>query len=754
MISKIVQPKPAHLRNSLDKDIYQIVSKLLEKEDASLAVMTVGSVYSFIQRSNSSLKRRPKILLEASIDRILSVMQQDSQVASEQSDSDTSSTTNTRPLFNETPANAMNKRMANGWQLPARPHEDDAATAPEATPTTEKKRSLESTKPQKERASKRSKITPAPELPPSHLSFDDIGGMDHVIESFKMCLLLPLTQPQRYMQRGLKIPRGILLHGPPGCGKTLLAAAIAAEHKVAFLQVSAPSIVSGMSGESEKQLRQQFEKAKQMAPCIMFIDEIDAIAPKRESAQREMERRIVAQFLTSMDDLALEKTGGKPVIVLAATNRPDSLDPALRRAGRFEIEINIGVPGAAVREKILRVQTRNTSIAEDVDFARLAHMTPGYVGADLESLIRKAGEAADKRYLAAMELLARHEKDTEMREGPASPQIPTTIGSYRCLVDLLSTNTQPPTDYGSDTISMADFIAALPHVQPSAKREGFTTVPDTTWRDIGALQAVRRELHSAIVDPIQNPAKYERFGLTVPAGVLLYGPPGCGKTLLAKAVANSSQANFISVKGPELLNKFVGESERAVRQVFLRARSSIPCIIFFDELDALVPRRDDTLSEASARVVNMLLTELDGIGVRAGVYVIAATNRPDMIDPAMLRPGRLGKHLFVGLPEAEERVEILRTLLRKMPADADALAEFGRGCEGFSGADLGSLVHEAAQHAIGVDAAILTLEDLHHAKQAVQPSVQNAEQYDKFNGGLAARTKIAVREHGGRNNRI
>jgi len=584
--------------------------------------------------------------------------------------------------------------------------------------------------------------------------------MDAVIEEFKEYLMLPLLRPQRYMSRGLKIPRGILLHGPPGCGKTMLCEAVAGELGLPWLPIQGPAIVSGMSGESEKALRQHFEAAIEAAPCIMFIDEIDAITPKRETAQREMERRIVGQLLTCMGDLALEKTGGKAVIVLAATNRPDSLDPALRRAGRFDTEINIGVPNEAVRESILRAQTRRTDLSEDVDFRRLAKSTPGFVGADLESLIYKAGSESNARYLKALKEQSEAEAassggmevdngvdvgEQQPSDAQSAKQLSATVASFRQLKNILDNNREPDSLTASDAITMKDFLAAIKRVQPSAKREGFATIPDTTWSNIGALKKVRDELHNAIVEPIRDPDKYARFGINVPAGVLLWGPPGCGKTLLAKAVAHESKANFISVKGPELLNKYVGESERAIRQVFFRAASSAPCIVFFDELDALVPRRDDSLSDASARVVNTLLTELDGLNTREDIYVIAATNRPEMIDPAMLRPGRLGKHLQVKLPDGTERGAIMRTLLEKMPVlqgrDIDSLARFAEEAnfDGFSGADLSSLAYEAAQIAVQESAETLGLSHLQRAAIPLRPSVNAEDQkrYKRFEEGFS-----------------
>lgn len=580
-----------------------------------------------------------------------------------------------------------------------------------------------------ESVSKRRKAeTAIDRSPPTHVNLADLGGVDDVIQDMEDLIVLPMTRPQIYSLSKVQPPRGVLLHGPPGCGKTMLANAFAAELGVPFIAISAPSIVSGMSGESEKALRDHFDEAKKVAPCLVFIDEIDAITPKRESAQREMEKRIVAQLLTCMDDLALDKTDGKPVIVLAATNRPDSLDAALRRGGRFDKEINLSVPNEPVREQILRALTRGMQLADDLDFKTLAKRTAGFVGADLNDLVSTAGSAAIKRYL---ELLRAHtgedmeiEEETENIISPKVKELRRLIKHAREAVD-----DEPQSIF----VSNEDFFTALPKIQPSSKREGFATIPDTTWADIGALDSVRDELTTAIVDPIRNPEIYARVGITAPTGVLLWGPPGCGKTLLAKAVANESRANFISVKGPELLNKYVGESERAVRQVFVRARSSVPCVIFFDELDALVPRRDDTLSEASARVVNTLLTELDGLGPsRNGIYVIAATNRPDIIDPAMLRPGRLETLLFVNLPVQEERVEILKTLVRGLSIEyTEEMRELARSCEAFSGADLESLLRRAGYSAIKRRDEI-KFEDFVAAKESVRPSVTNLKKYEKL----------------------
>lgn len=615
------------------------------------------------------------------------------------------------------------------WNTGPKPQASTESNGPEATPapasSSTKKRQHKS----ESQSSKRRKAESAIDRsPPTHVSLTDLGGLDDVIEDLGDLVILPMTRPQVYLSSNVQPPRGVLLHGPPGCGKTMIANAFAAELGVPFIAISAPSIVSGMSGESEKALREHFEEAKRIAPCLVFIDEIDAITPKRESAQREMEKRIVAQLLTCLDDLALEKTDGKPVIVLAATNRPDSLDAALRRGGRFDKEINMTVPSEPVREKIIRALTRKMRLADDLDFKNLAKRTPGFVGADLNDLVSTAGAVAIKRYLEILKSNSGEEMDIEDTNDEVSPKI-------KELRRLITHAKETPIEEESQVVEVSntDFFTALPKIQPSSKREGFATIPDTTWADIGALGGVRDELSTAIVEPIRSPEIYESVGITAPTGVLLWGPPGCGKTLLAKAVANESRANFISVKGPELLNKFVGESERAVRQVFVRARSSVPCVIFFDELDALVPRRDDTLSEASARVVNTLLTELDGLGSsRQGIYVIAATNRPDIIDPAMLRPGRLETLLFVNLPSPLERVEILQTLVRKLSIEfGEDLRKLAEECEGFSGADLGSLLRRAGYSAIKRRDTI-KFQDFVAAKAFIRPSVTDLRKYEKL----------------------
>ena len=482
----------------------------------------------------------------------------------------------------------MNKSIVGLWETStAKPDVGIPPAIPaegtQPAPSLSKKRNLNGEPPAKRRKA-------APEIdrsPPIHIRYCDLGGVDAVKRALNDTMLRALLDPKVFMSTKTPPPRGVLLHGPPGCGKTMMANAFAAEVGVPFIPISAPSIVSGMSGESEKALRDVFEEAKKTAPCIIFIDEIDAVTPKRDTSQREMEKRIVAQLLTCMDDLSFEKTGGKAVIVLAATNRPDALDPALRRGGRFDKEINMGVPSEAVREAILRTLTRDMPISGELPFRDLAKRTPGFVGADLRDLVSTAGSDAIQRDSAAIqaerkrpEVQDSHEMELDT-DATASSEIDSDT---QYLVKRLKESTS--SDRAEISITQDDFYRALPKIQPSAKREGFTTIPEITWADIGALGPVRKELQRAIVEPIQNPADYKRVGITAPTGVLLWGPPGCGKTLLAQAVAFESGAAFISVKGPELLNKYVGESEKAVRSLFGRAKSSTSCVIFFDEFDA------------------------------------------------------------------------------------------------------------------------------------------------------------------------
>ncbi|XP_074078880.1 nuclear valosin-containing protein-like [Macrotis lagotis] len=545
------------------------------------------------------------------------------------------------------------------------------------------------------------------------VKFEDVGGNDVTLK--EVCkMLIHMRHPEVYHYLGVVPPRGFLLHGPPGCGKTLLAQAIAGELELPILKVAATEIVSGLSGESEQHLRNLFDQAVSNAPCILFIDEIDAITPKREIASKDMERRIVAQLLVCMDDLN-NLAATAQVLVIGATNRPDSLDPALRRAGRFDREICMGIPDEASRERILQTLCRKMKLPEAFDFRHLAHLTPGYVGADLMALRQEAVSCAVDRVLLKLNMT----KQKDGQSGDVTPEgslvelMKTDDGSkpldfseknelLRLLEVLKDQNSIPEEDLQMLCIEMNDFIVALSKVQPSAKREGFVTVPNVTWSDIGALESIREELTMALLAPLRYPDQVKALGLMTPAGILLAGPPGCGKTLLAKAVANECGLNFISVKGPELLNMYVGQSESAVRQVFQRARNSAPCVIFFDEIDGLCPQRAKVESAVSDRVVSQLLTEMDGIESRQQVYILAATNRPDSIDRAILRPGRLDKTLFVGLPSPADRFAILKTITKNgttPPLDVSVSLEsiaYDSRCDCFSGADLYLLIREAS----------------------------------------------------------
>lgn len=546
------------LRQGLDKEVYQVVRKYLDEQPESVKKVKVYTVYDWIKNSNSSLKRKPKKLLEDSIERVLTVLQEDASDEEELGsiEGDFGSGEEQQKVLDS--SDLMNKHIIGSW-----------ASSGTSTPVVngEKSKKRDGPRPVNgERESKKQKraggregekATKIDTTPPNYVRLEDVGGVDPIKRELKDHLVLPLLCPEEYVKRKIPIPRGILLHGPPGCGKTVISRAFAAKLGVPFIEILGPSVVSGMSGESEKQIREHFEKAKEVAPCLIFIDEIDVIAPKRDTSQSQMEKRIVAQLLISMDGLAMEANDGKPVIVLAATNRPDSLDPALRRGGRFDTEINMGVPNESMRELILRAQTRDTHIAPDVDFAKLAKMTAGFVGADLRDLVGKAGTWSMDQYREALEKQS-VETETEMEiDDVAGSTKPSDMDRSisRLITRVRDKDRERPIGFGDTAITMEAFEAVLPGIQPSSKREGFATVPDTTWADVGALDSVRDELQTAIVEPIKNPQRYKKVGISAPTGVLLWGPPGCGKTLLAKAVAAESKANFISVKGPELLNK-------------------------------------------------------------------------------------------------------------------------------------------------------------------------------------------------------
>jgi len=522
-------------------------------------------------------------------------------------------------------------------------------------------------------------------------TYEDIGGLHEEIQRIREMVELPLRHPELFQRLGIDPPKGVLLHGPPGCGKTLLARAVANESEANFFSINGPEIMSKFYGESEARLREIFQQAQQNAPSIIFIDEIDAIAPKREEVTGEVERRVVAQLLALMDGLAARGN----VIVIGATNRPDALDPALRRPGRFDREIEIGVPDKQARYEILQIHTRGMPLAEDVDLRKLAEMTHGYTGADLAALCRETAMKALRRYL---------------------PEI------------NLEEERIPPSVLEKMEIRMEDFLNAYKEITPTAMREVYIEVPAVHWDDIGGLEDIKKELREAVEWPLKNPEIFKRFGIRPPKGILLYGPPGCGKTLLARAVATESEANFITIKGPEVFSKWVGESEKAIREVFRKARMAAPAVIFFDEFDSLVPRRGMGFGDSGVteRVISQLLTEMDGIMRLEDVVVIAATNRPDIIDPAVLRPGRFDRLIYVPAPDEKARLEIFKIYTKNMPLGKDVnLEELARATKGYSGADIEALCREAALNALrrDINAKEVVKADFDAAMEKIGPSI-------------------------------
>ena len=498
------------------------------------------------------------------------------------------------------------------------------------------------------------------------VTYEDIGGLTDEIKKVREMIELPLRHPEIFEKLGIEAPKGVLLYGPPGTGKTLLAKAVANESQAHFISISGPEIMSKFYGESEARLREIFKEAREKSPSIIFVDEIDSIAPKREEVTGEVERRVVSQMLSLMDGL---EARGK-VIVIAATNRPNAIDPALRRPGRFDREIEIKVPDKKGRKDILAIHSRNMPLSDDVNVEKISSVSHGYVGADLEYLCKEA----------AMKCLRRLLPELNMEEEKLPPE----------TLDKLIVNDE-------------DFQKALREVTPSGMREVFIENPDVKWEDVGGLEDVKRELQEAVEWPMKYPGLYDKLGHRMPRGILLHGPSGTGKTLLAKAVATQSEANFVSVRGPELLSKWVGESERGIREIFRRARQASPCVIFFDEIDSIAPIRGAGGETAvTERVVSQLLTELDGMENMHGVVVLAATNRPDMIDPALLRPGRFDKIIQIPLPDKESRKMILKINAEKIPiitdpkdpqhVDLDKIAE---ATDGLSGADTAAIANTA-----------------------------------------------------------
>ncbi|MDM7939896.1 MAG: CDC48 family AAA ATPase [Methanothrix sp.] len=537
-------------------------------------------------------------------------------------------------------------------------------------------------------------------------TYENVGGLRAEVQRVREMIELPMKHPEVFQKLGIEPPKGVLLFGPPGTGKTLIAKAVANESGANFFSIAGPEIMSKYYGESEQRLREIFEEAQKGAPSIIFIDEIDSIAPKRGEVTGEVERRVVAQLLAMMDGL---KERGQ-VVVIGATNREDAIDPALRRPGRFDREIEIGVPDRAGRVEILQIHTRNMPIAEDVNLESMADRMHGFVGADISALCKEAAMRALRRYLPDM---------------ASEDEIPKEIIEKMMVVG-------------------SDFEDALKEIEPSSMREVLVEVPHVTWNDLGGLGALKQELIEAIEWPLMRPEKFRQMGIRPPRGILLYGPPGTGKTMIAQAVANETNANFISVRGPQMLSKWVGESEKAIREIFRKARQVSPAIIFFDELDAIAPMRGlEESSHVMERVVNQLLAELDGLDSLKDVVVIGATNRPDILDPALLRSGRFDRLLLVGPPDKLGRYEILKIHAKRIPNSEDVnLEELAELTEGYVGSDLDSLCCEAAMLAMRENLDRVEMNHYREALKKVRPSVEESmvSYYERiserFKGGV------------------
>ncbi|GBC69625.1 ATP-dependent zinc metalloprotease FtsH [archaeon HR01] len=534
------------------------------------------------------------------------------------------------------------------------------------------------------------------------VTYEDIGGLQEQIQRVREMIELPLRFPELFQKLGIEPPKGVLLYGPPGCGKTLLAKAVATEAEANFILINGPEIMNKYYGETEARLREIFRKAEEEGPSIIFIDEIDAIAPKRSEVTGEVEKRVVAQLLALMDGLE----GRGNVIVIGATNRPNALDPALRRPGRFDREIEIGIPDKKGRTEILHIHTRGMPLAKDVVVEKLGEITRGYTGADLTALCREAAMKAIRRILP----------NIDFSEEKISPEILNNL-----------------------EVTMKDFMDAYKEITPSALREVEVETPTVRWEDIGGLATVKQKLIEVVEWPLKYPEKFQKLGIKPPKGILLYGPPGCGKTLLAKAVATESEANFISIKGPEIYSKWVGESEKAIRETFRKARQAAPSVVFLDEIESIAPRKDvmEDSSGVANRVASQLLAEMDGIEELTDIVVVGATNRPDLLDPAILRPGRFDRLIYIPPPDEKSRLEILTIYTRGMPLDADiSLEELASRTEGFSGADLESLCREAALAALrrDINTEKVMKIDFEEAFTTVKPSIspQMLREYERL----------------------
>ena len=752
------------LRNGFEHDVYQVIKKLEEANGKSFK--NAYAAYDGIKRSNSSLSRQKKKPLEDALDRVLEVRKQ------EQGDSSDSEAELDKPEPTKTEDERflLNRQMTKHWNIepaatpqpPTQPQQhpneqpakkkrrveidteekDGAISGAENTTAVSTPRDVRgSEKPEKSLLKKQQKSTRyevEQDVQPPLL-----GGLDDTYRQLLRQTAFLLRRPELYDDLKWRRVPGIVLSGPPGIGKKSLVKTLAAD-------LSVPIVSLGGCLEDpermEKSLTEAVDSALSMAPCIIFIEDLDLHMGKPGgSSHNEQHQKAVTQFKRQMQRIVSQSAPDGPILAMATTARVTDVDPAVLHLGLFERTVQMRIPDGDARHDILKVVTEGINLSPDVNLAELAKMTHGFVGADIVNLLTLAQQVATERLM--------------LIEDPASVRLGlytrTPRKTIAALADISGPLTEPlqletPTDH---SLSLEDFKTAIKGFVPSLRKEGFTVIPNVTWDQVGALERVREQLHTSIIGPIRDPELYQGFGLQRPAGALLWGPPGCGKTLVAQAVANEAQASFILINGPELLNKYVGESERAVRELFQRARSSTPCILFFDEIDSLVPRRDNASTEAGARVVNALLTELDGAQDRSGIYVIGTTNRPDMIDAAMLRPGRLSVRLFVDLPTAQERIEILRAIYRTCHAETSD-AEMARlpavaadpRCADFSGADLGGLHTKAAECAlkrwVAGQKTVREIDevDWEAALAGTQKSVLNPDMYRKLDAKLGKAT--------------
>jgi ribosome biogenesis ATPase len=765
------------LRQGLDRDVYQIVKKL-EVEQAAHSQdtsgkprLTVNGVYDAIKRSNSSLSRQKRRTLEDCIERVLQFRKEESP---EESGDDLDSEAEVNDQKKEYDRFLLNRQLTKHWNVTP-----GATSSRDSDVTRRPKRRRLSTEDLPGQSDGKeigpsnghtrsnqevSEITSEnPAIHASEKGVSDLqalgnsrkaqkssryavenlinppilGGLEDMERTLAMLVFSLMRQPDGFPQREPQL-QGLLLSGPPGTGKKSIVRLLASKFRIPVISLT-KYLKDAVSPEKVgKVMTEVFDEAKRNAPCVILIERLHNHMARSTSSQNEVDRQIIQQFDLCMERLSEWQTGNKPVMVIGTTSKPESIDPTLLTEGILESTVHFKVPDRNAREKILRLLTNEMGLPQDFDYGALAVCCHGFVGQDIKAAVRKACQKARIR-LMNKEIARAKAAIPNMMNVESSPG-----GDLLTWAQFTEDPSYiiPP----EEPVTFSDFVESISEYTPYMRREGFSTVPTTTWEQVGAMHEIQAQLQLKIIRPIKDPQKFKRAGIEGPAGVLLFGPPGCGKTLVAKAVANDAQASFILIKGPELLNKYVGESERAIRELFNRARSCAPCILFFDEMDSLVPRRENTTTEAGARVVNALLTELDGAEDRNGVYVVGTTNRPDMIDPAILRPGRLDTSLFVDLPTEDERVDILKTLYRNALPEAsqeelDRLEGIARDprCRNFSGADLEGLRLEAAGKCVmrDDDEPKITAEDWEFALQKARPSVPNPEAYRK----LAAKLK-------------